>query len=152
MTQTEAIKLFDYSDGHLYYRTTGEQVGTVVKRTPTISYRIWGTGHRSVRKVRYVHRIIYTLLRGDIPAGLVIDHIDGNGLNNNIDNLQIVTQSQNLLKAKISKTNVTGHKNIAFDKSTTKSFRPYRTVNGKKKYGTRCSTLQEAIAVRDSLA
>lgn len=42
-----------------------------------------------------VHRIIWTMCNGDIPAGMEIDHEDNNTLNNNIDNLRLVTKNQN---------------------------------------------------------
>lgn len=42
------------------------------------------------------HRIVYVIVTGkEIPEGFVIDHTDGNGLNNNIENLRCVTQSEN---------------------------------------------------------
>jgi len=42
------------------------------------------------------HRILWVLINGPIPAGLVIDHLDGDKLNNNIDNLRLVSQRENL--------------------------------------------------------
>lgn len=39
----------------------------------------------------YLHRLLLSP-----PAGMVVDHIDGNGLNNSRANLRIVTQQQNL--------------------------------------------------------
>jgi HNH endonuclease len=46
-------------------------------------------------KRRYCHRVIWEMLNGPIPDGLCIDHIDGNGLNNRIENLRAVTLSEN---------------------------------------------------------
>ena len=46
-----------------------------------------------------VHKVIYTWFVGICPAGKVIDHIDGNKLNNSIGNLQLITQKENLAKA-----------------------------------------------------
>lgn len=42
-----------------------------------------------------VHRIIWETFNGDIPDGMQIDHKDNDRTNNNLDNLQIVTCSEN---------------------------------------------------------
>lgn len=44
-----------------------------------------------------VHRVIWKMVKGNDPVN-VIDHIDGNPLNNDPKNLQDITQSQNLRK------------------------------------------------------
>lgn len=41
------------------------------------------------------HRVLWWLLRGEIPAGLCIDHIDGNRGNNRLENLRLCTRAQN---------------------------------------------------------
>lgn len=41
------------------------------------------------------HRVVWFLTRGTWPAGL-IDHRDGNGLNNHKDNLRLGSQSSNM--------------------------------------------------------
>lgn len=42
------------------------------------------------RLVRY-HTIMYILHHGEIPEGCIVDHRDGNKINNSIDNLRAVT-------------------------------------------------------------
>lgn len=42
-----------------------------------------------------VHRIIWSVINGTIPAGHCIDHIDGDRGNNNILNLRLATRAQN---------------------------------------------------------
>jgi hypothetical protein len=42
------------------------------------------------------HRLIYQTFAGEIPNGLEIDHINGDRHNNSIDNLRLVTHSQNI--------------------------------------------------------
>jgi len=44
------------------------------------------------------HRLIYKIATGEEPA--ILDHIDGDGLNNKINNLRPVTSSQNNANAK----------------------------------------------------
>ncbi len=42
------------------------------------------------------HTLIWNHHHGPVPDGLVINHIDGNGLNNVITNLEVVTQKENM--------------------------------------------------------
>lgn len=44
--------------------------------------------------------------------GELIDHRDGNGLNNRIENLRAATKSQNAMNRGASNTNVTGYKGV----------------------------------------
>lgn len=48
-------------------------------------------------KDHQVHRVIWMMLNGPIPEGLVIDHIDRNPLNNLIENLRVTTIQKNNL-------------------------------------------------------
>lgn len=76
-------------------------------------------GYRSIRiggKLYYAHRLIWIYHYGEIPKDCVIDHKDGNPINNNIDNLQIATTRQNMVKQK-SKPNPTGYVGIRKTKS-----------------------------------
>jgi hypothetical protein len=57
---------------------------------------------------RKVHRVIYEMFHGEIAKGLVIDHIDGNSLNNEINNLRTVSQYVNSCNCKMSKNNSSG--------------------------------------------
>lgn len=55
------------------------------------------------------HSFLYAWFKGEVPAGYDVDHIDGNTLNNDIDNLQLLTRKENLAKRKIKGPNQ--HKN-----------------------------------------
>ena len=74
------------------------------------------------------------------PDGKIIDHFDRNGLNNLESNLNIVTQSQNMLNKGLQKNNRIGHKSIRKEGK-------YFCINLSKKY----ETLDEAIRIRDKI-
>ena len=46
-------------------------------------------------------QLLYIWYKGDIPKGYDIDHIDNNPLNNDINNLQLITRAENLRKRKV---------------------------------------------------
>ena len=48
-----------------------------------------------IRLATYVHKLVAEYFIGPRPEGLVIDHIDGNYLNNRVDNLRYVTLKEN---------------------------------------------------------
>jgi hypothetical protein len=54
-----------------------------------------------------MHRLIL-----QAPKGILVDHIDHNGLNNTRDNLRLATRSQNGYNARLSKGNTSGVKGV----------------------------------------
>jgi hypothetical protein len=77
-----------HPDGYLISRATKKQVG---KPNEEGYIRIRGSNGKEYR----AHRIIWSLHNGEIPEGMLIDHIDGNKQNNKIDNLRLATRTQN---------------------------------------------------------
>lgn len=59
-----------------------------------------------------VHRIIWTLVHGEIDPYLVIDHLDGNPFNNRIDNLRLKAQKDNMRNQRLHSNSTTGHSGI----------------------------------------
>ena len=51
------------------------------------------------------HRLVYETFVGEIPEGMVIDHINGIRDDNRIENLRCITQSENAMNAQLN-----GHK------------------------------------------
>lgn len=58
-------------------------------------------------KIGRMHRLILKTTDSE-----VVDHMDGNGLNNRKENLRICKQSENSRNCKTGKNNTTGHKGI----------------------------------------
>lgn len=83
------IKSYEYhEDGYLTSKRTGNKVG----QPNTEGYiRVRGGNGKEYR----AHRVIWSLFNGEIPEGMLIDHIDGNKQNNKIDNLRLATRTQN---------------------------------------------------------
>ena len=61
------------------------------------------------------HRIVWVLANGAIPEGMQIDHINGDGTDNRIENLRIASHAENARNSELSKNNANGHKNVVFD-------------------------------------
>lgn len=97
-----------YQDGILIWKAKRPGRGCVVgSEAGTIN----STGRRIVEiegKKYLSHRIIWEMHNGDIPADLCIDHIDGNKLNNHIENLRLVTLSINQRNSKVPRNSKTG--------------------------------------------
>ena len=69
----------------------------------------------------YAHRIIWKMITGFDPKG-VIDHEDGNGLNNTAYNLRDTTERDNHKNMRLSKANKSGVQGVRFREDTRKWF------------------------------
>jgi len=117
LTKEFANELFDYSNGNLYWKkktNTKTIIGSLAGTKHSKGY--W---HIAIHRKQYLaHRIIFLYHHGYLPE--FIDHIDGNKLNNKIENLREATKAQNLWNSKINSNNKTGFKNVFWDKQRRK--------------------------------
>lgn len=112
-------KLFNYDNGNLYWKETGKKAGTPRKEGYIVI---------QINKIQYyAHRLIWSLLNGEIPSDKYIDHINRNKSDNKIENLRLVTNRENALN-KPNKPSNTGIYGVSKDRDYYKvSF----TVNNK---------------------
>jgi len=61
-----------------------------------------------VNKTKKVHQLVAEAFLNHTPCGydLVVDHIDNDKLNNNLENLQVITVSKNLIKDKVNRSDI----------------------------------------------
>lgn len=83
-----------------------DEQGNIYREDKKMSIYNNGSGYMQVklrknkkRYNRYVHRLVWETFKGEIPKGFEINHIDHNKQNNNLQNLELVTRSQNMHKA-----------------------------------------------------
>ncbi len=62
----------------------------------------------------FAHRVIWILFNGYLDKELVCDHLDGDSLNNNIDNIRVVSQKTNNRNTKMRKDNSTSICGVKF--------------------------------------
>ena len=67
------------------------------------------------------HRVIWIILKGYLENDFVVDHIDGNQLNNNIKNLRKTTQKYNRRNASMQVNNKFGKTGVYFNTVKNKS-------------------------------
>jgi hypothetical protein len=84
----------------------------VVSRMKWYAKRKVGNTYALAKGGILMHRVIMGAGRGQI-----VDHIDGNGLNNRRGNLRFATHSQNSQNRKLPKNNTSGAKGVYWDKS-----------------------------------
>lgn len=105
-------KEFYYYSGDLFWKKNRGSN----KLANKMAGRTVANGYRSIfifKKNYMVHRVIWEMLMGQIPDNMVIDHIDRNPKNNAIENLRLLTRSQNLhnsKKIKVSKNKSSKYK------------------------------------------
>ena len=116
-TQRQVKELFNYhKDGWLEWAVSrgkakaGDKVG-IVHPNGYLRTRVNGL-------LQSNHRLIFIWHHGWMPK--MVDHIDGDKLNNKIENLRPADQVQNQQNSKIRKRNTSGFKNVSFCPQTKK--------------------------------
>lgn len=117
-------RLIDFSNG----LKAGSVAGHIT-RANRVPYKVI-----KINKRLYLcHRLAWLFVTGDWPKGL-IDHINGDGLDNRFANLRVVTNAQNLQASlKIPKHNTSGFKGASFN-SVTGKWVAGISINNKRKY------------------
>ena len=146
-SQQELQEWFDYRDGNLYWKKTnaycvkvGDKAGSVKKNTQYIQVGFKG-------KVYLIHRFIWAWHGYSLEPNEDIDHIDGDGLNNCIENLRAVSHKQNHENRKTAQKNSkSGVKGVCWNK--TKKWKAYICHNGKDIHLGYYVNKDDAIAAR----
>ena len=108
-----------------------------------------GYACRSVRleggkRIIMMHRQVMGL---GWDTSIQVDHIDGNGLNNQKSNLRICNNSENHMNQRPPRHNTSGFIGVSFDQRSGR-YVAYINVNRKRFHGRSFETFEEAKAVR----
>ena len=126
-SHTWYIEQQDARTGGLYYFVTNMYVGD--------------------RRVKQkMHRLLAGCTSGD---GNVVDHKDGNTLNNKKDNLRICTSRENSRNAKTPKTNTSGRKGVSFRNN---KYVANIKIDGKTRYIGAYDYIEDAYAAYCAMA
>ncbi len=107
-----------YFRGTPNYSRVGQPVGSIGK-TKTREYWSVGLSEDWVRSTYLLHRIVWVMVHGYVDPENDIDHIDGNGLNNKIENLRECSKSINNRNAKKRIDNKSGTSGISYQTTRT---------------------------------
>lgn len=103
------IEYKQFRNSHLYFSKCGKVWNTRLERPNTISWIKAKSGKINQGTTGYsingkkttmqIHRGLWETWKEKISEGLTVDHIDSDPTNNDLDNLQLMTPSENLKKA-----------------------------------------------------
>jgi hypothetical protein len=105
------IKGFDglYSideDGKVYSHISNKYLKPALNRNENRGLLFVVLVKEKKNHIKYIHKLVAENYLEHVPCGyeVVVDHIDNNKLNNNVNNLQLISNRLNLSKDKKNKT------------------------------------------------
>ena len=144
MYYEELVKLLYYDNGVMKWKDT---MGPNAKKG-SYSSSVNSDGYMHVYyrgKSHKLHRLVFLYHKGYLPK--YIDHINGNGSDNRIENLRECSSSQNQINTGTSKNNTSGYKGVTFHKCSGK-WRARSCKNGRRvSLGLHSNPLLAASAV-----
>lgn len=144
LTKDLLHELFDYRDGHLYWKVykPRKKPGDVAGGLDKKGY--WTIGIS--KNIYKAHRLIFMYHHGYVPK--IVDHIDGDCINNRIENLREATHRQNCFNQKLRSNNKSGFKGVDWNEGMN-AWRVQCMVDGKKKYFGCFNDLELAVLVAE---
>ena len=138
-----------YEDGRVFSKKSNKflKLSIVTKKCGYKSITV-GLYKNSKGKTTYIARLLIQHYKPDEwDETKQADHIDTDSTNNKLENLRMVTRSQNNQNTKCCSNNKLGHKNICYDKKN-KCYQFKKIINGKT-HRKSFKTLEEAIKYKD---
>lgn len=121
-------------------KDAGKSAGSFWSREDAPDYYLVGMAN----KVYLAHRVVYAMYYGSIlDVDIEIDHRDGNGTNNLIDNLRLATSTKNSYNRKSRNDNTSGHKGLSYRKDL--GIWRGRVMHEGKNYLAGCSPAKEVV-------
>lgn len=111
-------------------------------------WRVIGNGYVQNGQGEYLHRLI-----ANPPTGMVVDHINGDMLDNRRENLRVCTRQQNMMNQRKRVDNTSGYKGVArHTRSRRKPFKAYIKKDGKQHHLGNFETAEAAAQAYDDAA
>lgn len=123
----------------------GKRTGCKLTNSKGKDYIVIGVNNKSV----YAHRAAWIVTFGDIPEGMEIDHINGDGTDNRILNLRLVTKRENNFNKRKPSNNTSGHNGVAWDKNRQKWMASIR-IDRKNIFLGRYDEIDDAVRAREN--
>ena len=124
---------FSTESAYKRFRTLflGKEFGYITESNGGRRYRAGSINFNGKNRRLLYHVAVWVLHNGAYPCG-VIDHKDGNGLNNNIENLRDATRVQNSRNARMRSDNTSGVNGVTWYKRTGKwRAQGFESIDGK---------------------
>ena len=146
LTQGKVAKVDDKTF-HLFDSITWAVcfTGTITKRPYVMHYQgLVGNKQRYIK----LHDMAWLAMTGKLPPkGMMLDHIDGDTLNNQVSNLRLVTHKENSWNRKVHRNSTTGYAGVSVVRATGRYKAEIRSEGEHYILGT-FSTLSEAVKAR----
>lgn len=165
-TQVELLNLLDYnpSTGELVWkertglkgkasawnkRYAGTVAGAMSGNRVNVTIRKVGVDGMTFVKHYRAHNLIWFMQTGhQVPEGFIVDHKDGNGLNNTWGNLRLATNSQNSMNRCVQSNNRSGKTGVRWD-STRGKWKAEIKIGRKCKHIGRFDSFEDAVSARN---
>lgn len=141
------LSIFNYKNGVLTWAINpsskvfaGDVAGTIVDGYVKVMYKKRSYG---------AHRIVWEMHKGKIPYGFEVDHINHIRSDNRIENLRIVSRSENMLNKSIYSTNKSGVVGVSWNNKRGKWIAQIQKA-GKKKSLYEGDSFDDACKARRS--